>query len=84
MAEQNVHAVIYKDAQSDQWVAVCLEYDVVTQGDSEEHALEMIKEAVELHLEDMSAEEIEALHQEIEGEPRMHEVSIHAPSLLRT
>ena len=84
MAQQTVHAVIYKDADSDQWVAVCLEFDVASQGDSEEHALKMIREAVELHIEDMSAEEIEAFHQEIEGEPRMHEVSIHAPSLLRT
>ena len=84
MAEQTVHAVIYKDAGSDQWVAVCLEFDVASQGDSEEHAKEMIKEAVELYLEDMSKEAIEMLHQEIEGEPRMHEIPIQAPSLLRT
>ena len=50
MTEQTLHAVIYKDAESDQWVALCLEYDIATQGDSEEHALEMIQEAVELHL----------------------------------
>ena len=84
MTQQTIHAIIYKDADSDQWVAVCLEYDVVTQGDNEEHAKEMIKEAVELHLEDMPKEEIELLHQTIEGDPRVHELSINAPSLLHT
>ena len=47
MAKQKVHVVIYKDAESDQWLASCLEVDVTAQGDSKEHALEMIKEAVE-------------------------------------
>ena len=84
MATETVHAVIYKDAESDQWVAVCLEYDVASQGDSEEHAKAMIKEAIELHLEDMTKEEIELLYQSIEGEPRIHELSINAPSLLHT
>jgi len=84
MAEQRVHAVTFKDAGSDQWVAMCLEYDVVTQGDSEEHAKAMLKEAVELHLEDMSGTELEVLYQQIEGKPRLHELSIHAPSLLHT
>jgi predicted RNase H-like HicB family nuclease len=84
MADQTIHAVVYKDADSDQWVAVCLEYDVTSQGDSEEHALEMIKEAAELHIGDMSQEEIEVLYQAIEGSPRIHEVRIHAPSLLHT
>ena len=50
MAKQQIHAVIFKDAGSDQWVAVCLEYDVTTQGDSEEHAKSMLQEAVELNL----------------------------------
>jgi predicted RNase H-like HicB family nuclease len=84
MAERKVHAVLYKDAESDQWVAMCLEYDVATQGDSEEHAKEMLKEAVELYLEDTSRTELEALYQRIEGEPRLHELSVHAPSLLHT
>jgi len=56
MAKQKVHVVIYKDNESEQWVASCLEYDVATHGDNEEHAIQMIKEAVELHIEDMSAE----------------------------
>ena len=84
MATQKIHAVIYKDAESDQWVAVCLEFDVASQGDSEEHAKEMIKEAVELHLEDVDRAEIEMLYQPIEGEPRVHELMINAPSLLHT
>ncbi len=84
MAQQTIHAVIYKDAESDQWVAVCLEYHVASQGDSEEHAKEMIREAVELYLEDTNKEELEALYQSIEGAPRVHELSISAPSLLHT
>lgn len=81
MAQQTIHAVIFKDAASDQWVARCLEYDGVTQGDSEEYALVMLKEAVELHLEDLSKEELAALEQPVEGEPRLHRLPINAPSL---
>jgi predicted RNase H-like HicB family nuclease len=84
MTKQKIHAVIYRDAESDQWVAVCLEFNVASQGDSEEHAKEMIKEAVELHLEDADRAEIELLYQPIEGEPRVHELMINAPSLLHT
>ena len=84
MGEQKIHAVIYKDADSDQWVAVCLEYDVTTQGDSEEHAKEMIKEAVELYLEETRTEDFEMLYQAIEGAPHVHKLSVNAPSLLHT
>jgi predicted RNase H-like HicB family nuclease len=80
--QQQVHAVIFKDAGSDQWVALCLEYEVATQGDSEEHARLMIQEAVELYLEDTSAKERESLYQPVEGEPRVHTLSVNAPSLL--
>lgn len=31
-----------------QWTAHCLDWDLVTQGDSEEHAWEMLREAVEM------------------------------------
>ena len=83
MAEQQqVHAVIYKDAESDQWVALCLEYDVATQGDSEERAKAMLEEAVELYLEDAGAEERVTVCQPIEGEPRLHTLTVNAPSLL--
>ena len=84
MSSQKIHAVVFKDAESDQWVAVCLELNVVTQGDSEEHAKDMIREAIELRLEDMSSNELEMVYQPIDGEPRVHELTIHAPSLLHT
>lgn len=83
MPKQEIHAVIYKDAGSDQWVALCLEYEVASQGDSEEHALAMIKEAVELYLEDTDVDEVEVLYQPIEGKPALHRLSVDAPSLLR-
>ena len=84
MTKQEVHAIIYKDGESDQWVATCLEYDVATQGDNEEHAREMIKEAVELYLEDAGKDDLEMLYQPIEGKPRVHRLTVHAPSLLHT
>jgi predicted RNase H-like HicB family nuclease len=83
MAEQNVHAVIYKDTESDQWVAVCLEYDIATQGDSEEHAMEMIREAVELHIEDMSPEELEEAFIPVDSMPVVRELTIRAPAILK-
>ncbi|MEX1255907.1 MAG: type II toxin-antitoxin system HicB family antitoxin [Dehalococcoidia bacterium] len=83
MAEQTVHAVIYKDAESDQWVAVCLEYDVTTQGDSEDDALKMIREAVELHIEDMSAEELETAFMPVDSTPVVRELNIRAPAILK-
>ncbi len=82
MVKQTVHAVIYKDAESDQWVAHCIEYDVATQGDSEEHAIAMIKEAVELHLEDRDPTDEYAFYQPVEGKVSVHEVAVDAPTLL--
>ncbi len=84
MGQQTIHAVIYKDADSDQWVAICLEYDVASQGDNEEHAKAMIREAVELYLEDVGKEDFELTYQAIEGAPQVHELSVHAPSLLHS
>ena len=84
MSSQKIHAVVFKDAESEQWVAVCLELNVVTQGDSEEHAKSMIREAVELHLEDLTGDELDLVYQPIDGDPRVHELSINAPSLLHT
>jgi predicted RNase H-like HicB family nuclease len=83
MAKQEVHVVVFKDAESDQWVVECLEYDVSTQGDSVKDALAMIKEAVQLHLEEQTEADLEVLYQEIEGEPQLHIVTIDAPTLLR-
>ncbi len=82
MAKQTIHAVVFKDAESDQWVAICLEYDVTTQGDSEEHAKAMLREAVALYLEDIAVEEQEMLYQPIEGEVQIHRLTVDAPSLL--
>lgn len=83
MAQQKVHIVLYKDNESNQWVAWCLEYDVATQGDSEEHALEMIKEAVELHIEDMTAEELEQAFIPVDSMPIVRELTVRAPAILK-
>jgi len=82
MADQKVHAVIYRDDETRQWVAVCLEYDVASQGDSEEHAMNMIREAVELHIEDMSPEELEQAYVPVDSEPVVRELTIRAPAVL--
>jgi predicted RNase H-like HicB family nuclease len=82
MAEQKVHVVVFKSGENDHWIAQCLEIDVSTFGDSYEHALEMAKEAIELHIEDMTKEDLDTLYQPIEGEPRVQSISIDAPTLL--
>ena len=82
MADQKVHIVVYKDGESDQWVALCLEYDVASQGDNAEHALEMIREAVELHIEDMTPEQLEEIYIPVGSEPIVREISIRAPAIL--
>ena len=84
MEKQTVHAVIYKDAGSDQWVAHCIEYDVATQGDTEQHALAMIKEAVELHLEDRDLADERLFYQPVEGKVSVCEVVVDAPTLLHS
>jgi len=81
--EQKIHTVIFKSGESDQWIAVCLELDVVTQGGSAQHALKMIREAFELHVEDMTKEDLDVLYQPIDGDPQLHEVVVSAPALLR-
>jgi len=83
-SKRTIHAVICKDAESDQWVAHCLEYDVATQGSSEEHAIAMIKEAVELHLEDRDPADEYLFYQPIEGKVSVHEVAVDAPTLLHS
>ena len=45
---------------------------------------EMIKEAVKLYLEEAGKGDLELLYQGIEGAPHIHELSVHAPSLLHT
>jgi len=82
MPKQKVHVIIYRDAEGDQWVAHCLEYDVTTQGDNEEHALAMIKEAVELHIEDMTTAELERIYVPVDSMPVVKELVVRAPTLL--
>ncbi len=80
MAQQKVHVVLW--LEGDQWVAWCLEYDVASQGDSQEHALAMIQEAVELHIEDMTVEELERASIPVESPPIVREITVRAPALL--
>ena len=82
MPKQIIHVVVYKSGESDHWLATCLDYGVTTQGDSAEHAAEMIKEAVELYLEDREPDEVEAIYQPIEGDPIVREVAIDAAPVL--
>ncbi len=82
MAEETVHAVVFRDPVSGQWVGMCLEYDVVTQGDNEDHAFAMVADAVELLLSSASPEEIDDARQPIDGEPVMRRIAVRASSLL--
>ena len=82
MAEQELHAVVYQDAKSGQWVASCVEYDITSSGHSEQHALEMIREAVELHLEDISQEAIEDIYNGVGSEPSIKKFRVRAPAIL--
>jgi predicted RNase H-like HicB family nuclease len=84
MSSQTIHGIIYRDAESDQWVAQCIEYDVVTHGDSEDDARAMLKEAVELYLADAGENELELFYQRVQGPVAVHEIAIDAPTLLRS
>jgi predicted RNase H-like HicB family nuclease len=81
MRQQKVHVVLWQDG--DQWVAWCLEYDVASQGNSEQHAMEMIQEAVELYIEDMTREELEEEFIPVESTPVVREMTIRAPAILK-
>jgi predicted RNase H-like HicB family nuclease len=78
VSEQTIHGVIYKDAESDQWIAQCIEYDVVTQGDNEDDAKAMLKEAVELYLEGVGGKELELFYQRVEGNVTVHQLALAA------
>jgi predicted RNase H-like HicB family nuclease len=81
MGKKDLHAVIYKAQHSDQWVAFCIEYDIASQGGSPEHALEMIQEAVELHFDGITKDQIEQIDNEVGSEPVIKTFSIRAPAL---
>lgn len=80
MVQQKVHVVLWREG--DQWVAWCLEYDVASQGVSEEDAMAMIQEAVELQIEDMSQEELESAFIPVDSMPVVREMTICAPAIL--
>jgi predicted RNase H-like HicB family nuclease len=73
----HIHAILYPDEEQGGYVAECLDVDVTTQGETIEHALAMLKEAVELALDDDPDREIVAL-----GQPIMTQVEVtwHAPT----
>ena len=81
MRQQKVHVVLWQDG--DQWVAWCLEYDVASQGNSEQHAMEMIQEAVELYIEDMTREELEGEFIPVGSTPLVREMTIRVPAILK-
>jgi len=58
MSKLHLTAQIWQE--DDAYVVHCPELDVTSQGDSFEHALAMIREAVELMLEDLTPEELAA------------------------
>lgn len=67
MRNIKLKAVIEEDVDDENhFVSWCPEIGVASHGDSREHALEMIKEAVELHLEGMTDKEIRQLLKENE------------------
>ena len=80
MGNQKVHIVLFREG--DDWVADCIEYSVASQGVSEEHAMAMIQEAVELHVEDLNPEELERIYVPVDSTPVVRELIIRAPSLL--
>jgi predicted RNase H-like HicB family nuclease len=83
MDSRTLHAVAYKSESSDDWVAFCVEYDITSSGDSEAHALEMLREAVELHLEGIGREQLEHIDNEVGSEPVLKSFTIRAPAILQ-
>ncbi len=75
-----MRVVLWKEC--DQWVAWCLEYDVASQGDSEDDAMAMIQEAVELRIEDMSQEELEGAFIPVDSMPIVRQTTVRAPAIL--
>jgi predicted RNase H-like HicB family nuclease len=82
MAMRDLHAVVCRGEGSGAWVAFCVEYDIASQGDSEQQALEMLTEAVELHLEDITPEQLEVIDNEVGSVPVIKRFSVNAPAIL--
>jgi predicted RNase H-like HicB family nuclease len=83
VADKKLHAVLYKDRHSDDWVAFCVEYDIASVGDNQQHALEMLQEAVELHFEDITQDLLDQIDNEVGSEPIVKMFSIRAPAILQ-
>ncbi len=45
--KHTLHAVVYRSDADDVWYAHCLELDILSHGSTQEHAVEMIGEAIE-------------------------------------
>ena len=82
MSEQQVHAVVFHDPDTDQWVGICLEYQISTFGGTRDEAFEMVREAVELHLECSDPFELENEFQKVDGEPEIRTIAVDAPAIL--
>lgn len=51
--KHTLNVLLYPSKQiRGQWIAHCLEIDLVTQGNNQEHAMEMIAEAIEIVADD--------------------------------
>ena len=53
---RNIHYTLYREGAH--YVAQCLDYEVSSFGGSKEEALQMLKEAVELYLDDEELSEL--------------------------
>jgi predicted RNase H-like HicB family nuclease len=80
VSKQEVHAVIFRDAANNKWVAMCLEYDIVTQADDYEHARERIQEAVQSYLSYATSEELQVLYQRAEGDLKLEKITVDVPT----
>lgn len=58
MKKYTYNALIYREW--DTFVAQCVEYDIASFGDTHEHALEMLKEAISLAHDDITPIEIQS------------------------
>jgi len=56
--------------EDDEWIAQCLEVDVASQGETEQEALDNLKEALELHFEEPVATILPQTH--------IFEIELHA------
>jgi predicted RNase H-like HicB family nuclease len=80
MPVQTFHAVVHKDARNDSWAVYCVEYDVASQGDSPEHALLMIREAMELHFEEYDQDIVDQVDNKVGSPPLLVQFQADVPA----